>query len=201
MMDFLLAAENGYFFVALIVMSVIALVQGVGLISGLDASGPIDNLIPDVDVDGASGATDWLQLGKIPFLIILTLLLAIFSMTGLTLQLSSNIFTGSLMTGWIAALMATVLSLPIAQIVLRRIVPVFAEDTTAVSRDSFVGLSATIVVGTAKKGQPAQAKLQDQHGQTHYIMVAPWEDDVSFSTGDTVAILEMQGNVYLAGSL
>ena len=201
MMDFLLATENGYFFVALIVMSVIALVQGVGLISGLDASGPIDNLIPEVDVDGASGATDWLQLGKIPFLIILTLLLAIFSMTGLILQLSSNVFTGSLMTGWIAALMATVLSLPIAQIVLRRIAPVFTEDTTAVSRDSFVGLSATIVVGTAKKGQPAQAKLQDQHGQTHYIMVAPWEDDVSFSTGDIVAILEMQGNVYLAGSL
>ncbi|MEZ5581571.1 MAG: DUF1449 family protein [Candidatus Competibacteraceae bacterium] len=40
-------------------------------------------------------------------------------------------------------------------------------------RNQFIGRVAVITLGTAGYDSPAQAKLRDQHGQTHYIMTAP----------------------------
>ena len=47
------------------------------------------------------------------------------------------------------------------------------DETTAVSDASLVGRVGTIVIGTASAGRPAETRVHDEHGTTHYIMVEP----------------------------
>ena len=56
---------------------------------------------------------------------------------------------------------------------LGRIIP--RDETTAVSDASLVGRVGTIVIGTARAGKPAQARVRDEHGASHYVMVEPEE--------------------------
>ncbi|MEL6964311.1 MAG: OB-fold-containig protein, partial [Pseudomonadota bacterium] len=63
---------------------------------------------------------------------------------------------------------------------------------------SFVGRVATITLGSARLGQPAQAKLQDQHGQTHYVMVEPDRQDITFEQGSRVLLVARARGVFRA---
>jgi hypothetical protein len=74
-----------------------------------------------------------------------------------------------------------------------RIVP--KETSSAINIDSLSGQTATIVIGTAKKGLPSQAKVRDLYGQTHYILVEP-ENDESFSQGDQVVLAQLNGHIF-----
>jgi hypothetical protein len=55
---------------------------------------------------------------------------------------------------------------------------------------------AVITLGKATKGKPAQAKLKDKFGTTHYIMVEPDLEDDTFLQGDPVLIVRQAGAVY-----
>ena len=57
------------------------------------------------------------------------------------------------------------------------------EMRAQLAQAGLVGRMATIVLGTARQGSPAQAKVRDQHGQTHYVMLEPDEDGASFQAG------------------
>ena len=79
---------------------------------------------------------------------------------------------------------------------MARIIP--KDETEAVSEKSFVGCVATITIGTASKGKPAQAKLRDRLGNTHYVMVEPDIDGQFFETGSEVLIVMQTGSVFTA---
>jgi hypothetical protein len=79
---------------------------------------------------------------------------------------------------------------------LARLLP--RDETTAVSREALIGRVATIVLGEASINSPAQARLKDQHGQTHYVMVAPDSADERFRSGDAVLLVSRDGATYRA---
>ncbi len=54
------------------------------------------------------------------------------------------------------------------------------------------------MIGTARRGSPAQARVSDVHGQVHYVMVEPYDDDHSFGQGDTVRLDRRDGNIFIA---
>ena len=64
------------------------------------------------------------------------------------------------------------------------------------SQDAFVGTTGTIVMGTARCGHPAQARLRDAQGQSHYVMVEPSTPEEVFETGTDVLLVERHGAVY-----
>jgi hypothetical protein len=69
------------------------------------------------------------------------------------------------------------------------------EETDAVSEETFVGKVATIIRGTAKRGFPAEAKLKDLSGQTHYILVEPDAEGDEFTQGAEVIVVQKTGAV------
>ena len=94
---------------------------------------------------------------------------------------------------------AVIVAVPSVRVIgtgLAKLIP--KDETTAVSTDSFVGRVATITLGTARKGEPAQAKLTDRHGQTHYVMVEPDSEDTVFEAGDSVLLIEQAGPRFVA---
>lgn len=132
----------------------------------------------------------WLCVGKVPVLVLLVAFLTMFGLSGLAIQSMSASVTGATLPSALASIPAFLVALPCVRVIgrgLARIIP--KDETTAVGRASFIGRIATITVGTATHVQPAQAKLNDQFGQTHYVMVAPETTGDVFETGTEVLLV------------
>jgi len=210
MLDLLAAAQNAPFSIALSVMLGIAALEAVATLMGMGLSGPLDALLPDVGVDAevdalhtppeavlgrsfAGEALAWLQIGRVPILVLLIVFLTAFALLGLAGQSLVHALTGGYLPGALAAIPALGLALPVVHRIgawLARVLP--GEETSVVSQESFVGRVATIVIGAARPGLPAQARLRDEHGRTHYVMVEP-DLDAVFETGRAVLLVRVDG--------
>ncbi len=206
MLELLTAGENLPFTVAIFVMLAIAIAEGAALLLGVGLSETIDALLPEVDLDvglnpdGASAFTrllGWLHVGKVPVLMILIVFLTAFGLLGLAVQTVFNGMFGAFMPGWLAAIPVFLLALPVVRGgagLLALILP--GDETDAVSEETFVGRTATITLGSARLGSPAEAKLTDEHGYTHYLMLEPDREGVTFEQGTHVLITENTGGSF-----
>ena len=118
MFEFVTAGPNLPFSVALMIMVLIALLEGVGTLFGVGLSNLIETFVPDVDIDFAADLPEgeasfamskvlgWLQFGKVPALILLVVFLTAFGVVGLGVQMLAIDTIGSLMPGMLASLLA-----------------------------------------------------------------------------------------------
>jgi len=211
MMQLITASENLPFTVALAVMFGIALLEGITSVFGAGFSAVLDTLLPemdiDVDLDGPEVRTPnaitrllgWLRVGQVPILMLLVIFLTAFGLLGLVIQSATHVVIGVYAPGWLASIPAVVLATPMVRVcggLLERFMP--KDETEAVSEDSFIGRIATITLGTARQNDPAQARLKDHFGQSHYVMVEPENDQESFNQGDQVLLIKKQNSVFLA---
>lgn len=191
MLDFLMAPENLPFAVALVLMLMIGAVEALGLgvgAAGMDA-GP--------DLEGNADLLGWLGIGRIPLLMLIVVLLALFGLIGITGQQVAAAFFGAPLSPWIAGPAAFVAALPLTGVAARGLARIMPQDeTTAVSLDELVGLRATIVVGTARQGSPARASVRDRYGLTHYIMAEP-TDAQSVGEGGTLLLVRREGEIFV----
>ena len=223
MLSFVLHDSNLPFAIALALMLGIALLEGAGALVGIGISGLIDSRLPeggieagfdiDADIDGDFAAMEtigasrlalssvlgWLCIGRVPILILLIVFLTVFGLAGLAVQGAIDSVFGLLLPGFVAAVPALALALPSVRLFGRafgRVMP--GVDTTAVSRETFVGAVATIIRGKARRGRPPEAKLTDRHGQTHYLLVEPDNKRDSFAAGDEVLLVRQTGSRFRA---
>lgn len=215
------------FSVAVAVLVILLIIELFSFFFG-GLTGFLDNLVPDALADADLDADidthgdlslglkvlDWLYFGRIPTMILLILWIISFAICGFIIQQLSFSFLGYYLSPWLASIDAVVMSVPILKVLAALIYPILPKDeTTAVSEASLIGHSAKIVIGYAKIGEPAQAKLIDKHGQTHYIMVEPdpetckaetfQDSDVKpiLSTDDDLIITKKIGQTYLVKNL
>lgn len=211
MIQFLLAGDNIPFSIAISLMIAIGILElafslfGAGLSSLIEAGLP--DMSPDASVDatGFEEATPlsrllgWLRVGQVPLLVLFVVLLTAFGLVGLAGQYVSQMVLGFLMPWPIAAAGAAAASVPCTRTVggwLGRIIP--RDETEAVSEETFVGRIAIITTGTARGGHPAEARLQDQFKQTHYISVEPDDSGDTFPPGTAVLLVKRQGPLFKA---
>lgn len=195
MLDFFLLPGNLPFSVALLLMLMI----GAAELVGLGASSVHLDLHADLHADGHGGPDllGWLGIGKVPLLIVLTVLLACFALLGIGLQQLATQLLGGPLSPWLAAPAAFVASLPLTGVGARglaRILP--SDETTAIGLGALVGRRAEIVIGEARRGFPARARVRDVHGQSHYVMVEPSDDDVTLHTGATALLVRREGELF-----
>lgn len=191
MLEFIVAPENLPFSVAIVLMLMIGAVEAVGLGAGaahLDVS---------ADADGGD-LLGWLGIGQVPILILLVVLLALFGMIGITLQQVVAALAGLPLAPWNAAGIAFVASLPLLGICARGLARILPQDeTTAIPLDHLLGKRATVTVGTARRDSPAQARVRDVHGQSHYVMIEPSSDGETVGEGETVLLVRREGNIFI----
>lgn len=191
------------FTVALTVMLAIALLEGAGLVIGVAFSSLLDQLLPDVDfdptldVDTQPGVfvrlLGWLYIGKVPALVVLVAFLTAFGLLGIILQSILQATFGFTLPAIGAAALVFVASLPITRQFARGLAAILPKDeTSAVSTGSFIGLTATITLGTASADNPAEARLTDRYNQTHYVMVVP-DDEDRLEQGTVVLLVKQLG--------
>lgn len=216
MIDFLLTPANTPFVVALGIMLALAVIEVLSVSLGMGLSEMLDSLVPDMDVDvdidvdvegdvsAVGGPVDslmkvlaWLRIGEVPVVMLLVVFLTGFGLSGLVLQYVVNALIGKTLPGGLAVIPAMFVAVPMVRYfggLLGKYMP--QDETYAVSEGSFPGMVATVTMGVAKVGKPAQAKLKDKHGQTHYILVEPDNPGETFSQGDKTIIVSQNGAVY-----
>ena len=194
------------FTIALLIMAFILIFELSGALFGAPASELLDKALPDLDADAPdadpgplTGLLSWLYVGRAPLLILLAAFLVAFGLTGFILQtIFRNIF-GFYPWSWLTAVPAIAAALPFTRVVGRFFSRVLKqEESDAVSRETFIGKVAVVVRGEARRGFPAEAKLRDLTGTTHYVLVEPDEDDGVFSSGSEVLLVEQAGAVFRA---
>lgn len=200
------------FTIALIVMAVIGALEVAGMLFGAAPSTLIEQALPDLDALEAdapeaphapagafSQMLSWLCVGRVPVLVLFVVFLTAFGAAGLALQGLVKAVLGFYLPGLIAMAPAIALALPAtraAGLGLAKIMP--REESEAVSDEVFIGKVATIIRGEAKRGLPAEAKLKDLHGQTHYILVEPDGESDVYANGAEVLIVQKVGAIYRA---
>jgi hypothetical protein len=193
LLDFIIAPENLPFSVALLLMLLIGAVEAFGLgISAVELDADTD-----IHADGG-GLLGWLGVGKVPLLMLLVVLLALFGTIGIALQQAVTALAGEPLAPALAAATAFVASLPLLGISARglaRIMP--GDETTAVSLDSLLGKRAMVTVGTARRNSPAQARVRDVHGQSHYVMIEPNDDAQAIGEGETALLVRREGDIFI----
>ncbi|MBO6504149.1 MAG: YqiJ family protein [Kordiimonadaceae bacterium] len=209
MIDFMLEAANYPFSIALAIMVLIAAIEGVGTLLGFALSGLLDNLMPELDIDvdtpdlndhGAFGEfLTWLRLREVPVIVVLIAFLTSFSVTGYVIQYVLNSSVGFILPSLIAGPIALFLCLPGVRLfagVLGKIMP--KDETEAVGTASFIGRTAVITLGTASRGEPAQGRLKDKFGKSHYVMIEPDLDDHQFKQGEETLLVRQDGATFFA---
>lgn len=195
MLGFLLSGDNVPFVAALVLMLLIGAAEAAGLGGGLALS---EGLETDVNVETAS-LLSWINVGRLPLLMLIVVFLFAFGITGLIGQRIVAAVLSQPAPWFLAAPAAFMAALPVTRVFGRgvsRIMP--RDETTAVSRDSLVGRVAVIVTGEARTISPAQARVRDQHGQVHYVMVEPDNAADVFAEGADVLLVRHAGAKYFA---
>lgn len=213
MIEFMLQGQNLPFMVSLTIMIMIACLEGVTTMIGMGFSSMIDSFMPDFDIDAdvdldhpdlsttgiLTRTFGWFRIGQVPFLIILIVFLTLFGLTGLLIQSVCLKITGHLLPGIIASGITLPVTLPLVRAITGMIGKIMPKDETeAVAEKSFIGRVAIITLGKASKNSPAQAKVKDKFGTTHYVMVEPDIEDEEFHKGDQVLIVKQTSSGYKA---
>lgn len=203
--EFIKLPQNSVFFISIIVILIMAFVEVISVLLGVSVSEAIDNLLPDVEVDGDIEASisvpilDWLNFGKVPFLILIIIFLTFFGLSGFILQgIFSKIFT-ILMPGIVAIIIALLPTFILVHFIGRIISKVLPQvETTAVKINSLRGKIAEILIGTATFDNPAEAKVKDQHGKIHYVRVTPGDKEERFIQGEKVVLTKLYSGIFQA---
>lgn len=208
-LSYLNETSNFPFSVSLVIVAILALIEGIGLIIGAGIFGFLDGLLPDIDLDidvpdmtapsiGGQFLT-WLQIGRIPAIFSLIVFLIAFGLIGLFLQGMVAAVLGAPLPALLACIPALVLSMPVLSVGNRALAAIIPRDeTSAVSHDSLIGKPAVITGGEARKDYPAQGKLKDQYRQTHYILIEPDNDQDIFAQGQKVLLVRRHKSIYFA---
>ncbi len=158
----------------------------------------VDMDMPDLDAPSLfTQLFAWLRVGKVPILILMLIFLSSFTISGLVIQKSALASNAALLPNWLSALMAFFVSLPVVRylgVTLETIMP--KDESSAVSRESFIGQKAIITTGIAKANYPAEARLTDAHGQNHYVMVEP-EQEIEIKQGEWVKLIKSRNAIFM----
>lgn len=163
----------------------------------IDADADLD-IEADVDAGAApAGLLGWLGIGEVPVLIWLVSFLTIFGLTGLVILNTGAALTGLTIPLAISVPLATAVAIYCARFIARVVATIMPKTESTAMRARFLGgHHGTITQGTAKRGSPAEAKIKDRHGNTHYLRVEPLEDDVEIPQGADVHVIRKRDGMF-----
>ncbi|GJD77911.1 OB-fold-containig protein [Methylobacterium gregans] len=203
------------FSLAAAVMAGLVLVEVLSLLVGHSASALVDGALGqdaglDNAVDGPVGTAhahgalspaallSWLNVGRVPFLILLILGLAAFALAGFALQGLAAALVAPLPVP-LAVLAAGAAALPVLRVstrVLARLIP--RDESYAVSADDLVGAIAEVTLGPLDQGLPGQVRALDRHGNPHLLRARAAPDAPAMPAGARVLLVDRADGVFVA---
>ncbi|MDR1368369.1 MAG: YqiJ family protein, partial [Candidatus Accumulibacter sp.] len=119
-----------------------------------------------------------------------------FGIAGFVIQALARYLSGNLFPALIAGCGSFLAAIPVLRwggFLLLKILP--RDESQAVSLDSLVGRAGIVVLGTARVGTAAQARVRDEYGRFHYIMVEPDDEKMSFEVNAEILLIKRVGGM------
>ncbi|MBH1992142.1 MAG: DUF1449 family protein [Sphingomonadaceae bacterium] len=195
-----LTPDYAIFSGAFLVMVGIGLIEAIGL--GL---GNFD-LGADLDSDASAGeisapsALDWLGLKHgLPILIWFTSLLGCLTIAGVAIQQIAEALMGASFHWGIASALALVVGGGMNRFTAGWLAQILPEyESSIIDTEDLVMRRGTVLEGSARRGHPARAKVIDQYGQAHYVMVEPHNEADIIGPGETALLVRRTGSLFFA---
>lgn len=157
-----------------------------GVEPDIDALIAASDAVPPQTADGGT-ALSALGLGRVPLAIWLAGLLLGFGLSGLALQ------SLVLLPAGLAAIPAGAVGLVAARGVAGVLGGLVKQNETTATGPQFLGgLRGTVTQGSSRRGSPAEVRLRDRHGNTHYQRCEPWRDGDVIAEGTDVITLRLR---------
>ncbi len=201
-MDSIIQPGTGPFWVALMVVAGLGLVELVSVLLGASASGLLDDGLghhgpADHEAGLLGGWMSWLNAGGVPVLVLAVILLSAFAAFGFAIQGAAASLLGPLpliAAGPLSLLLAVPatrwLSRGIAQIIPR-------DETAALSQVEFIGLLGTVTIGPLDQGHPGSVRVKDKHNNIHTLRAQAVSGHL-IETGALVVIVDGSDGLFQA---
>jgi hypothetical protein len=196
MVDFLSMPNSGVFLASLGVTLLLCVVEGLALaFAGTTTPSFMDFDAGDGDAGG--GMLGYLNAGHVPLTLFVASAAAVFGLTGLGVQQVATGTLGAPLDLTWAVPIAALAAIPGTHFMTRTLGAMLPKtETTAISGDDLIGRTGEIMAGVGKRDAPVQAKLRDEHGQAHYVMVEPMRDDDTLRQGQAIMLSSRVGAIY-----
>lgn len=200
------------FTLAAAVMTGLVVVEVLSLLVGHSLSGLVDNalgheaggggdLATAADADGAfspAALMSWINLGRVPFLILLILALAVFALAGFLVQGLAAALVAPL-PALLAVPVAGAATLPALRVSTRAIAGLIPRDESyVVTADDLVGATAEVTLGPLDEGLPGQVRAVDRHGNIHFLRARAAPGAPAMATGARVLLVDRIEAVFVA---
>lgn len=188
------------FLIAACVMAGLILIEVLSLLIGASISGILEGMagikaLEDVDIFGVG--LGWLNIGKVPFLALLILVLALFSAFGVAIQ-SLAASVAHTLPAWAASIASLALTLPATRwlsIGIGKIIP--RDETYAAQKEDFIGRTGVVSLGPVQADSVARIKIQDQWGNWHFPRAKPATAGDVIPQGTAVLVVDHSRNELL----
>jgi hypothetical protein len=201
------------FTLAALVMVGLVLVEGISLVIGHSLSDLVDGLLgqeggaghggPETGAEASSALSpaswlSWLNVGRVPFLILLIVALAVFALIGFALQAAASAVLGPL-PGAGAVCLALAVTVPVLRQSSRTIARVIPRDESyAITADDLIGTTAEVTLGPLDAGLPGQVRAVDRYGNAHFLRARAAPDAPAMARGERVLLVDRAEAVFLA---
>ena len=202
--SFFFADHNAPFLVALVVTLAIAVIETLSLVMGLGLADLVDDIMPDFDADTPEvehsvfvDALGWLNVGKVPFLVLLLLFLGCFTVVGYGFQLFMNGSLGILLPAIVAGPLALIPALPATRLASRAIAKILPrEETYAVGDEEMIGRLAAVSLGPVTRRRHGKAKVTDAHGNIHFVRIRSAEKAKIYQINQEVLLVSHERGLF-----
>lgn len=146
---------------------------------------------PDISAPTESfSLAAWLGLGQVPALIWIASFLLCFGVSGLVLQQGAEWLAGLFVPPALAILVAAGAGLGLARSFSRLFARLLPKSETAAVSERHLGRRIGLVTqGVARRGKPAEVRVSDRHGNTHYLRAEPMKDADVIEAGTEVLVV------------
>ncbi|TRB04298.1 DUF1449 family protein [Agrobacterium tumefaciens] len=191
------------FWIALLTVAGLGIVELVSVLLGVSASGLLDDSFSyhapgDTEAGLLGSWMSWLNAGGVPLLVLAVILLSVFAVTGFFIQgVASTVLLGPLplplaMTGAVAAAIPATRSLSLA---VAKVIP--RDETNALEQADFLGLTGVVTIGPLDQGKPGTVRVKDRHDNIHFLR-AQAASDHTIDTGAQVLIVDGADGLFQA---
>jgi len=157
-------------------------------------------------VQGASSGVStggfllWLGFGRVPMMIWFVSFLVGFGLSGTAVQIAWSEVLGFTLPLVIAVPAGAAIGLFFARsfgVLFAKVLP--KTESSAVSERHLGRRRGVVTTGTAKRGAPAEVRVQDRFGNTQYLRAEPLKKDDAIEQGTEVLVLRAtyEGQYYL----
>jgi membrane protein implicated in regulation of membrane protease activity len=182
--------------VGLLAIELLTMVLGMSAASLLDHSVGFDGHVHTHDAGPLAGAISWLNVGRVPLLVLIILATAAFAVVGYTIQSVAAAVAAPLPAS-IASLLALGAAVPTTRAGSRTLAKLIPHDETyAVELSQLIGRVGRVALGPLDSGHPGRVHVYDQHSNLHVVRARPVPDHDPIPQGAEVLIIEDKGGVF-----